>query len=58
MRNLRKDPAAELSLSVLVSIFQLQQLMGDAEYDIAKGERFVFCGLEGDVSGESLVFRR
>ena len=43
---LRKDPAAELSLSVLVSIFQLQQLMGDAEYDIAKGERLYFAGLK------------
>lgn len=43
---LRKDPAAELSLSVLVSIFELQQLMGDAEYDIAKGERLFFAGLK------------
>ena len=43
---LKKDPAAELSLSVLVSIFQLQQLMGDAEYDIAKGERLYFAGLK------------
>lgn len=43
---LRKDPAAELSLSVLVSIFQLQQLMGDTEYDIAKGERLYFAGLK------------
>ncbi|MDD2952886.1 MAG: S46 family peptidase [Parabacteroides sp.] len=43
---LRKDPAAELSLSVLVSIFELQQLMGDAEYDIAKGERLYFAGLK------------
>lgn len=43
---LGKDPAAELSLSVLVSIFQLQQLMGDAGYDIAKGERLYFAGLK------------
>ena len=43
---LRKDPASELRLSVLVSIFQLQQLMGDAEYDIAKGERLYFAGLK------------
>mgnify|MGYP002240411851 CR=1 FL=1 len=33
-------------MSVLVSIFQLQQLMGDAEYDIAKGERLYFAGLK------------
>lgn len=43
---LKKDPAAELSLSVLVSIFQLQQLMGDAQYNIEKGERLYFAGLK------------
>lgn len=43
---LKKDPAAELSLSVLVSIFELQQRMGDAQYDIAKGERLYFAGLK------------
>ena len=30
----KKDPAAELSLSVLISLFELQQFMSDAEYDI------------------------
>lgn len=43
---LKKDPAAELSLSVLVSIFELQQLMGDAQYNIEKGERLYFAGLK------------
>lgn len=43
---LSKDPAAELSLSVLVSIFELQQMMGDAQYNIAKGERLYFAGLQ------------
>lgn len=43
---LKKDPAAELSLSVMVSIFELQQLMGDAQYNISKGERLYFAGLK------------
>ncbi|MCC8153471.1 MAG: S46 family peptidase [Tannerellaceae bacterium] len=41
----KKDPATELSLSVLISLFDLQQAMGDAQYDIAKGERLYFAGL-------------
>ena len=41
-----KDPAAELSLSVMLSVLELQQLMGDAEFDIAKGERLYFAGLK------------
>ena len=40
------DPAAELSLSVMLSVLELQQLMGDAEFDIAKGERLYFAGLK------------
>ncbi|WP_365325520.1 S46 family peptidase [uncultured Parabacteroides sp.] len=43
---LKKDPAAELSLSTLISLFELQQLMGDAHYDIEKGERLYFAGLK------------
>lgn len=43
---LKKDPAAELNLSVLISLFELQQLMGSAQYDIAKGERLYFAGLK------------
>ncbi len=43
---LKKDPAAELSLSVLMAVFQLRQSMGDAEYNIAKGERLYFAGLK------------
>ena len=43
---LKKDPAAELSLSTLISLFELQQFMGDAHYDIAKGERLYFAGLK------------
>ena len=43
---LKKDPAAELSLSVLISLFELQQLTGDSYYDIAKGQRLYFAGLK------------
>ena len=43
---LKKDPAAELSLSVLISLFELQQLTGDSYYDITKGERLYFAGLK------------
>ena len=43
---LKKDPAAELSLSVLISLFELQQLTGDSYYDIAKGERLYLAGLK------------
>ena len=43
---LKKDPAAELSLSVLISLFELQQLTGDSYYDIAKGERLYFASLK------------
>ena len=45
-KKLKKDPAAELSLSVLLSIFELQQLAGDSFYEIAKGERLYFAGLK------------
>ena len=41
-----EGPAAELSLSVLISLFELQQLTGDSYYDIAKGERLYFAGLK------------
>ncbi len=43
---LKKDPAAELSLSVMISIFELQQFMGESRYDIEKGERLYFEGLQ------------
>ncbi len=43
---LKKDPAAELSLSVMMSVFELQQFMNEARYDIAKGERLYFAGLK------------
>lgn len=45
-KKLKKDPAAELSLSALMSLFELQQLMGDSQYDIAKGERLYFAALK------------
>ena len=41
-----KDPAAELSESALFSIYELQQLLGRGRFDIAKGERLYFAGLE------------
>ncbi|MDR1356966.1 MAG: S46 family peptidase [Tannerellaceae bacterium] len=43
---LEKDPAAELSLSIILSIFELQQLMAVSQYDIEKGERLYFAGLK------------
>lgn len=43
---LKKEPAAELSLSVLLSLFEVQQLMGDSHYDIQKGERLYLAGLK------------
>jgi hypothetical protein len=38
-KKLQKDPAAELSLSALMSVFELQQQAGPAANDIDKGER-------------------
>jgi len=43
---LKKDPAAELSLSVLISLFDLQQEISDFQYDIEKGERLYFAALK------------
>ncbi|WP_348524181.1 S46 family peptidase [Parabacteroides sp. PH5-8] len=43
---LKKDPAAELSLSVMLSIYDLQQLMNESRYGIMKGERLYFAGLQ------------
>lgn len=43
---LKKDPVAQLALSTLVSLFELQQLMGEAYYDIAKGERLYVVALQ------------
>lgn len=43
---LKKDPAAELSLSVLISLFDLQQSISDFQYEIEKGERLYFAALK------------
>ncbi len=43
---LKNDPAAELSLSAMISLFELQQFMGESQFDIAKGERLYFAGLK------------
>ena len=51
---LKKDPAAELSLSTLISLFELQQFMGDAHYEIEKGERLYFAGLKEMYPDEAL----
>lgn len=45
-KKLQKDPAAELSLSTMMSMFELQQMMGNALYDVEKGERLYFSGLK------------
>ena len=51
---LKNDPAAELSLSVLISMFELQQLLGNSYYDIQKGERLYFAGLKEMKPDEAL----
>lgn len=43
---LDKDPANELALSVMMSFFELQQLMADAQNEITKGERLYFAALK------------
>lgn len=45
-KKLQKDPAAELSLSTMMSMFELQQMMGNALYDVEKGERLYFAGMK------------
>jgi hypothetical protein len=45
-KKLKKDPAAELSLSVMLSVFELQQYINEYLYDIMKGERLYFAGLK------------
>jgi hypothetical protein len=50
---LDKDPAAELSLSVLLSVFELQQFMTISQYDIEKGERLYFSGLQEKNPGKT-----
>jgi len=45
-KKLQKDPAAELSLSAMMSIFEIQQMMGKHRFDIDKGERLYFAGLK------------
>ncbi|MDR2810284.1 MAG: S46 family peptidase [Tannerellaceae bacterium] len=43
---LDKDPAVELSLSVILSLYEMQQFMAASQYDIEKGERLYFAGLK------------
>lgn len=43
---IHNDPASELALSVMISFFELQQLMGNLQYDISKGERLYFAALK------------
>jgi hypothetical protein len=50
---LDKDPAAELSLSVLLSAMELQQFMASARYDIKKGERLYFAALKEMYPGKT-----
>jgi hypothetical protein len=44
-RKLLKDPAAELSLSAMLSIYELQGLQGAAKDNITKGERLYYAAL-------------
>jgi hypothetical protein len=50
---LDKDPAAELSLSVFLSVLELQQFMTASQYDIEKGERLYFSGLQEKNPGKT-----
>ena len=43
---LKNDPAAELSLSTMIMLFEMQQFIGESQYDIDKGERLYFAGLK------------
>ena len=51
---LRNDPSYKLSLSVLISLFEMQQFMGESQFDIAKGERLFFAGLKEMNPNEAL----
>jgi hypothetical protein len=41
---IRKDPAAQLSISVVIPIMELAQAVSDAEYGIIKAKRLYFAG--------------
>ena len=51
---LKNDPSYKLSLSVLISLFEMQQFMGESQFDIAKGERLFFAGLKEMNPNEAL----
>jgi hypothetical protein len=42
---IKKDPLARLSFSVIMTIMEIAQALGDAEYEIIKGKRLYFAGL-------------
>jgi hypothetical protein len=42
----KKDPAAQLYLSVIMAIMDAAQSVSDAEYEIIKGKRLYFAGLQ------------
>jgi hypothetical protein len=42
---MKKDPAAQLSLSVIMTIMEVAQAVGKTEYEIIKGKRLYFAGL-------------
>jgi hypothetical protein len=41
-----KDPAVEFALSIVLSVFEVQQNLVQSHYDIEKGERLYFAGLQ------------
>lgn len=43
---MKKDPAIELSLSTIFSIYEMQQLISESGDDIDKGERLFMAGLQ------------
>jgi hypothetical protein len=45
-RYTKKDPAIQLSMSILMTIMEAAHSLGEAEYEITKGERLYFSGLQ------------
>ncbi len=43
---MKKDPAAKLSLSVTMAIMELRQDIGSSDYEIKKGRRLYFSGIQ------------
>ncbi|MDR1379887.1 MAG: S46 family peptidase [Tannerella sp.] len=54
-RYMKKDPAALLSMSIIMTIMEMAQSVSDAEYEIMKGKRLYFAGLQ-EMYPDSLLY--